>query len=95
MGPATKREPQLNKAFFVAGFLIHKWLMKTVLLFLIRVYQKFISPLLPPACRFYPSCSEYAHQALVKHGALKGTWLAAKRLARCHPYHAGGFDPVP
>jgi len=69
--------------------------MKTLLLFLIRLYQKFISPWLPPSCRFYPSCSEYARQALAKHGALKGTWLATKRLARCHPYHAGGLDPVP
>lgn len=69
--------------------------MKTLLLFLIRAYQKFLSPLLPPSCRFYPSCSEYARQALAKHGVMKGAWLAAKRLARCHPYHAGGFDPVP
>jgi putative membrane protein insertion efficiency factor len=69
--------------------------MKSILIFVIRVYQKLVSPLLPPACRFYPSCSEYACQALAKHGAVKGVWLASKRLLRCHPYHAGGFDPVP
>jgi hypothetical protein len=69
--------------------------MKTILIFAIRGYQKFISPLLPPSCRFYPSCSEYARQALAKFGAMKGSWLAAKRLLRCHPYRAGGFDPVP
>jgi len=69
--------------------------MKTIFIFAIRGYQKFISPLLPPSCRFYPSCSEYACQALAKFGAMKGSWLAAKRLLRCHPYHAGGFDPVP
>jgi len=69
--------------------------MKTIFIFAIRGYQKFISPLLPPSCRFYPSCSEYACQAVAKFGAMKGSWLAAKRLLRCHPYHAGGFDPVP
>jgi hypothetical protein len=69
--------------------------MKTLLIVAIRLYQKFISPLLPPSCRFYPSCSEYACQALAKYGALKGLGLAAKRLLRCHPWHAGGLDPVP
>jgi hypothetical protein len=69
--------------------------MKVILIFAIRLYQKFISPLLPPSCRFYPSCSEYARQALAKFGAMKGSWLATKRLLRCHPYHEGGFDPVP
>jgi putative membrane protein insertion efficiency factor len=69
--------------------------MKTILIFAIRLYQKFISPLLPPSCRFYPSCSEYARQALAKFGAMKGSWLATKRLLRCHPYHEGGFDPLP
>jgi putative membrane protein insertion efficiency factor len=51
--------------------------------------------MLPAACRFYPSCSAYAETALARHGALKGSWLAARRLARCHPFHAGGIDPVP
>jgi putative membrane protein insertion efficiency factor len=62
---------------------------------LVRGYQRVISPLLPPSCRFYPSCSQYALEAITRHGALKGTWLAARRLVRCHPYHPGGFDPVP
>jgi putative membrane protein insertion efficiency factor len=62
---------------------------------LIRGYQKFISPALPPACRFYPSCSQYAIEAIARHGALRGSWLAARRLARCHPFHPGGVDPVP
>jgi uncharacterized protein len=62
---------------------------------LIRVYQWTISPMLGARCRFYPSCSCYAHEALERHGALAGAWLAVKRLARCHPFSAGGYDPVP
>jgi hypothetical protein len=62
---------------------------------LIRVYQRLISPLLPPSCRFYPSCSQYALEAVTRHGALRGSWLAASRLVKCHPFHPGGFDPVP
>jgi len=62
---------------------------------LVRVYQRLVSPLLPPSCRFYPSCSAYAVTALERHGAAKGSWLAARRLARCHPFHPGGLDPVP
>ncbi len=58
-------------------------------------YRRFISPLLPPACRFYPSCSEYALEALRTHGAVRGLWLAVRRLARCHPFNPGGYDPVP
>jgi putative membrane protein insertion efficiency factor len=61
----------------------------------IKGYQKIISPVLPAACRFYPTCSEYAAQAVAKHGAAKGSWLAARRLARCHPLCEGGLDPVP
>lgn len=59
------------------------------------LYQRLLSPLLPRSCRFYPSCSEYARQAILKHGLLKGSWLALKRLARCHPLSPGGYDPVP
>ncbi len=63
--------------------------------YLIRLYQVVIGPALPPSCRFYPSCSTYALQALAKHGFLRGSWLAARRLMRCHPFHPGGVDPVP
>ncbi|VEN73133.1 conserved hypothetical protein [Candidatus Desulfarcum epimagneticum] len=61
----------------------------------IRAYQACVSPLLGPSCRFYPTCSEYSRQAVLKHGAIKGLWLSVKRLGRCHPFHPGGFDPVP
>ncbi len=70
-------------------------MIRLVLVFLVRAYRTLVSPLLPPACRFYPSCSAYAETALRRHGALKGGWLAARRLARCHPFHPGGIDPVP
>jgi hypothetical protein len=69
--------------------------MKALLLLLLRGYQYAISPLLGPHCRFYPSCSHYACEAVHRHGALKGSWLTLRRLGRCHPYHPGGFDPVP
>lgn len=58
-------------------------------------YQRFISPLIPPRCRFAPSCSQYAVEALRVHGAVRGLWLAVRRLARCHPFNPGGYDPVP
>lgn len=61
----------------------------------IRLYRKFISPLKPATCRFYPTCSAYALEAIEVHGALYGSWLAARRIARCHPFHPGGLDPVP
>ncbi|HEY3935378.1 MAG TPA: membrane protein insertion efficiency factor YidD [Gemmatimonadales bacterium] len=63
--------------------------------FLIRGYQRFISPGLPPACRFSPSCSQYAVEAIERYGAVRGGWLAVKRIARCHPWNPGGYDPVP
>ena len=69
--------------------------MKRLLLWLVRVYQIAISPFLGQNCRFYPTCSNYAIEAITKHGSLKGGMLAARRLCRCHPWHAGGFDPVP
>ncbi|QNT73117.1 membrane protein insertion efficiency factor YidD [Bacillus licheniformis] len=69
--------------------------MKTVFLLLIRFYQKWISPALPPTCRFYPTCSNYGLEAIEKHGAFKGGWLTIKRILKCHPFHPGGIDPVP
>jgi len=69
--------------------------MHKIIRWLIRLYQRGISPLLGPRCRFYPSCSQYALEALDTHGLLRGLWLALRRLARCHPLNPGGFDPVP
>lgn len=68
--------------------------MKYVLLFFIRLYQLTISPLLGQVCRFEPSCSNYATEAIRKYGGFKGSWLALKRICRCHPWHPGGHDPV-
>jgi hypothetical protein len=69
--------------------------VKDLALFLIRFYQRFISPLLPPTCRFHPTCSNYGYQAIAKYGLLRGGWLTLKRIGRCHPFHPGGYDPVP
>ena len=68
--------------------------MKKVILFLIKIYQK-ISTLTPPRCRFYPTCSEYTKQAILRFGLLKGGWLGIKRICKCHPLNEGGFDTVP
>lgn len=62
---------------------------------LVRAYQLLLSPVLPPSCRFTPSCSAYAIEALVRHGAVRGSWLALRRIGRCHPWNDGGYDPVP
>ena len=69
--------------------------MKALLSWLLRAYQVTLSPLMGPRCRFYPSCSNYAIEALRVHGAGRGSWLAARRICRCHPWHPGGLDPVP
>jgi putative membrane protein insertion efficiency factor len=69
--------------------------MRPLIRQLIRLYQLAISPLLGPRCRFYPSCSQYALEAIEAHGALRGLWFALRRIGRCHPWHPGGFDPVP
>lgn len=69
--------------------------MRALIQLPIRVYQWLVSPWLAPRCRFYPSCSHYALEALEVHGSLRGSWFALRRLARCHPWHPGGFDPVP
>lgn len=69
--------------------------MTRILLFLIKAYQYLISPMLGPSCRYTPTCSEYAEQAVKKYGPLKGGWLGVKRIGRCHPWHDGGYDPLP
>lgn len=69
--------------------------MKMLALGMIRFYKRFISPALPPSCRFEPSCSQYTYEAIEIHGVMKGTWLGIKRISRCHPLHPGGYDPVP
>lgn len=69
--------------------------MRTLFQGLIRLYQLVISPHLGPRCRFHPSCSHYAHEAIEQHGALRGGWLALRRIGRCHPWNPGGLDPVP
>ncbi|UOO37604.1 membrane protein insertion efficiency factor YidD [Oscillospiraceae bacterium CM] len=69
--------------------------MKKVVIAMIRFYRRNISPLTKPSCRFVPTCSAYALEAVEKYGARKGTWMAVKRIFRCHPFHEGGYDPVP
>ncbi|MCM3715283.1 membrane protein insertion efficiency factor YidD [Alkalihalobacillus oceani] len=69
--------------------------MKKLLLLIIKMYQKVISPLKPPTCRFYPTCSHYGIEAIQRFGALKGGWLTIKRICKCHPFHPGGIDEVP
>jgi putative membrane protein insertion efficiency factor len=70
-------------------------MIRSLLLVVVRAYRWAISPMLPPACRFHPSCSSYAEEALQRHGVFRGGWLAARRVCRCGPWHAGGYDPVP
>jgi len=69
--------------------------VKSLILLLLRIYKAVLSPLLGPRCRFHPSCSSYAAEAIERHGALRGGWLALRRIGRCHPLSEGGFDPVP
>ena len=69
--------------------------MKSLLLLLVQFYRSWISPFLPPSCRYYPTCSAYAMEAIERYGARRGGWMALRRILRCHPFHAGGYDPVP
>lgn len=69
--------------------------MKKIALGLIRVYKRFISPILPPSCIYQPTCSMYTYEAIEKHGVLRGSWLSVGRILRCHPFARGGYDPVP
>jgi putative membrane protein insertion efficiency factor len=69
--------------------------MKRIAAASIRIYQLTLSPLLAPSCRFHPTCSEYTREAVLRYGLMRGAWLGLKRLARCHPWHGGGYDPVP
>lgn len=69
--------------------------MKSLVVLLIRFYQRFLSPLLPSSCRYQPTCSNYMLQAVERYGVVKGVWLGIKRIGRCHPFHEGGYDPVP
>lgn len=68
--------------------------MRALTLGILRIYKRWISPLLPSACRFHPTCSEYMMQAVEMHGVARGAWMGLRRLLRCHPFHEGGFDPV-
>ena len=68
---------------------------KRVVLGLLAFYRRFISPALPPSCRYVPTCSEYTYQAVEKYGVLRGGWMGVRRILRCHPFHPGGYDPVP
>lgn len=70
-------------------------MMRRLLVYFVRAYRWLVSPMLAPACRFHPSCSSYAEEALARHGAWRGGWLAARRICRCGPWNAGGYDPVP
>ena len=70
-------------------------MIKKILLNIINLYQKFISPLKPKTCRFYPTCSSYAKEVIDTYGSLKGGWMSIKRISRCHPFNPGGYDPVP
>jgi len=68
--------------------------MQSLIVLLLKAYKRGISPLLPSACRYYPTCSDYMREAVEKHGAARGVWMGLQRLSRCHPLHEGGFDPV-
>ncbi len=84
-----------SRSFFVALWRVLKRIIAFPMLLLVRFYQRCISPLTPPSCRFTPTCSQYAIEAIRRYGPFKGGWLTLKRLARCHPWGGHGYDPVP
>ncbi|MBQ7791451.1 MAG: membrane protein insertion efficiency factor YidD [Rikenellaceae bacterium] len=84
-----------SSEFWAKSVAICKRIGAAPLLFLVRFYQRCISPLTPPSCRYTPTCSQYAIEALRKYGPIKGSWLTIKRLSRCHPWGGSGYDPVP
>ena len=90
---ALRRSPSPGARLKVLGLL--ELLLLQLMLLPVRLYRRLLSPVLPQVCRFHPSCSKYALEALTTHGPFKGGWLAARRLSRCHPFHPGGLDPVP
>jgi uncharacterized protein len=92
-GPATDHRDATRSALEPPGGRVG--LVATLLIVVVRGYQRWVSPMLPPSCRFYPSCSAYAVTALARHGAVRGSALAVWRLLRCHPFNPGGVDPVP
>ncbi len=69
--------------------------MRRIIIVILGWYRRWVAPILPGGCRFYPTCSAYAHEAIERYGAFRGSWLTLRRLGRCHPYHPGGIDPVP
>ena len=89
------RSPEHHPVFLLGRRRLAALVMQTVLFALLRFYKVAVSPLLGSRCRFYPSCSDYAREAIQYHGAARGTYLAAKRICRCHPFSAGGIDLVP
>ncbi|WP_405023268.1 membrane protein insertion efficiency factor YidD [Marinospirillum sp.] len=89
----TRKEILINWLLLLPRLL--GWLLKSLLIGLVRFYQYVISPMKPPSCRFYPTCSSYAVEALQEHGPIKGLWLTVKRVGKCHPFHPGGIDLVP
>jgi uncharacterized protein len=93
---ATSALGEKNESILLISDDLHKgFLMKQIAQWLIRIYQWTIRPLLGTTCRFYPSCSDFASEAMARYGVVYGSWLALKRIIRCHPWHPGGYDPVP
>ena len=95
LSQSEDRRTSATKASAFVGGKSEGIVVKALVLHIIRLYQRTWSQVVPPSCRFVPSCSEYACEAVEKYGLLKGGWLAARRLSRCHPFNPGGYDPVP